>query len=176
MDPSDPISLETNHFEIGPNWAKTAIGRAKTARSPNLFTRNFGVCHLLYPGIILEYRARNFVFWKGLVIPQIKTMLGPIVTFPLQSITSQGTNGLKDMYKILLITEYKRTGDISPHFTSLAHPHPQRAFGTNPAQQVGSRAKGPGAPVCQNLYIKGGALAHPSITILVASSGNEVGI
>ena len=27
--------------------------------------------------ILFEYRARNFIFWKGLVIPQIKTMLRP---------------------------------------------------------------------------------------------------
>ena len=40
---SHPILLETNHFESGQNRAKTALGRPKTARSPNLFTRNFGV-------------------------------------------------------------------------------------------------------------------------------------
>ena len=28
--------------------------------------------------ILFEYRARNFIFWKGLVIPQIKTMLRPL--------------------------------------------------------------------------------------------------
>ena len=43
---SHPILLETNHFESGQNRAKTAIGRPKTARSPNLFTRNFGVIPL----------------------------------------------------------------------------------------------------------------------------------
>ena len=38
---SDPGFSETRQFEIVPNRAKTAIGRPKTARSPNLFRRNF---------------------------------------------------------------------------------------------------------------------------------------
>ena len=27
--------------------------------------------------VLFEHRARNFIFWKGLVIPEIKTMLWP---------------------------------------------------------------------------------------------------
>ena len=40
------LLLETNHSEIGPNRAKTATGRPKTAWSRNLFTRNFEVISL----------------------------------------------------------------------------------------------------------------------------------
>ena len=56
---SDPVLLETNHFEIGPNRLKIAIGWPKTALSPNLFTRNFGVIHLSFQEFLVAV-IKNF--------------------------------------------------------------------------------------------------------------------
>ena len=64
------LLLETNHSEIGPNRAKTATGRPKTAWSRNLFTRNFEVISLWKIEFLLpswgpaDFFSDTVLFWE----------------------------------------------------------------------------------------------------------------
>ena len=77
--------------------------------------------------ILFEYRARNFIFWKGLVIPQIKTMLRPlsnVSNLDSNILASLSTRPRSDIGKDFDYTRYSSLSSHSRVVKQLSSTHP----------------------------------------------------